>query len=190
MIVKDIDRTILNSFDVKGEKVGESRYETMVLDSEKKHNLFKVLKAYSSYDNEVRYCQGTNFIVAILLSNINSKRYTFWTFVNIMNKNKWRDLFTKNTPKLLRMIDILQNSIKRNLPKLYIHFLSENVNNPFNFSLSRNSQQFFPNFSLQFSLTGYLSNTLSELWTCFSSLRKKSSSSAFSSCFRYNRRSS
>ena len=89
--------------------------------------MFNVLKAYAAYDSEVRYCQGTNFIVAILLSNIKSKRYTFWTFVNIMNKNKWRDLFTKNTPKLLRMIDLLENSIKKNLPILYVHFQKEDV---------------------------------------------------------------
>jgi hypothetical protein len=120
LINKDIDRTILTQYK-------KSTSEVLILDHERKKNLYSVLKAYASYDNEVRYCQGTNFIVAILLSNINSKRYTFWTFVNIMNKNKWRDLFTKNTPKLLRMIDILQNCIKKNLPRLYNHFVNEDV---------------------------------------------------------------
>ena len=92
-----------------------------------------MLKAYAAYDNEVGYCQGTNFIVAILLSNIPSKRYAFWTFVNIMNINKWRDLFIYNTPKLLRMIDILANSIKLHLPILYEHFEKEDVKKIFKF---------------------------------------------------------
>ena len=97
------------------------------LDKDKKIKLYSVLKAYAAYDNEVNYCQGTNYIVAILLANITSKRYAFWTFVNIMNQNNWRDLFTMNTPKLLRMLDILGNSIKKNLPRLYEHFESLDV---------------------------------------------------------------
>lgn len=34
------------------------------------NKLYNVLKAYSSYDPEVRYCQGMNFIVFIFLKNL------------------------------------------------------------------------------------------------------------------------
>lgn len=34
------------------------------------NRLFNVLKAYSSYDIEVGYCQGINYIAALLLTHI------------------------------------------------------------------------------------------------------------------------
>jgi len=124
MINKDIDRTILQS----SNKTLENALNN---NKEKKVNLFSVLKAYAAYDHEVRYCQGTNYITAIILANITSKRYAFWTFVNVMNNNKWRDLFTRNTPKLLRMIDILEGSIRKQLPLLYEHFVNQDFINEF-----------------------------------------------------------
>ena len=119
-IRKDIERTILISFN-------SSQYKKVEFDSVKKDNLFNVLKAYSVYDKDVGYCQGTNFIVGILNTNIPSKRYVFWTFVNIMNSNKWRELYISDTPKLLRMIDILVNLIKTRLPLLFDHFIKQDV---------------------------------------------------------------
>jgi len=123
IIKKDIERTILITSDKNAMIKKVTSFD--------KENLFNVLKAYASYDNEVRYCQGTNFIVAMLLANIPSKRYAFWTFVNIMNVNKWRDIFILNTPKLLRMLDILKKSIKIQLPLLYKHFVKEDFLNEF-----------------------------------------------------------
>ncbi len=73
--------------------------------------------------------QGTNYIVAVLLSNINSQRYCFWTFVQLMNEKNWRFLYLNNTPKLLHMLEILVNRIKKNIPDLYDHFEKQDVSN-------------------------------------------------------------
>jgi hypothetical protein len=114
VIEKDIDRTNITT---KDEKITDDL-------KSKKAKLFNILKAYAVYDSEVGYCQGTNFIIAVLLSNINSERACFWVFVQIMNDKNWRDLFIKNTPKLRRMLEVLGNTIESKLPDIYEHLSS------------------------------------------------------------------
>lgn len=112
LIKRDINRTIIKT---KNEKI-RLNLET------KKDKLFNILKAYAEYDQEVGYCQGTNFIVAVLLTNINSERASFWIFVQMMNQKSWRNLFLENTPKLIRMLDLLSNLIKTKLKELHEYF--------------------------------------------------------------------
>ena len=114
-INKDLHRTFLN----------ESRNKLIKLENTNK--LFNVLKAYAVYDKEVGYCQGTNTIVATLLHCINKEELCFWTFCNLMQKNCWRDFFIANTPKLFRMINILQTNIKQQLRDLYAYFQKVNL---------------------------------------------------------------
>ena len=114
-INKDLHRTFLNQN--KNELV-KFRYP---------NKLYNVLKAYAVYDKEVGYCQGTNTIVASLLHCIKKEEFCFWTFCNLMQKNYWRDFFIANTPKLFRMIDILQTKIKQQLKELYAYFKKVNL---------------------------------------------------------------
>ncbi len=114
-INNDLNRTIM---------VSDNQKTTDKITS-KKQKLFNILKAYAIYDNQVAYCQGTNYIVALLLGSINSERACFWTFVQIMNDKNWRDLFIDNTPKLIRFLLVLENTIKKKLPNFYLHL--ENI---------------------------------------------------------------
>lgn len=113
-IKKDIDRTFLMEKDPKFSK-------------QNKVKLFNILKAYSVYDPQVGYCQGTNFIAMLILSQVNSTRSSFWTFVQVMHNKKWRNLFVNNTPKLIKILDKLALNIKLKLNDLYQHFEKENV---------------------------------------------------------------
>lgn len=70
---------------------------------------------------------GTNYIVAVLLSNISSQRYCFWTFVQLMNDKNWRYLYLNNTPKLLHMLELLVKKIQKEIPDLYNHFSRQDV---------------------------------------------------------------
>ncbi len=114
MIKADIDRTIITKFDYKKEKV-----EQIDINS-KKTKLFNVLKAYAVYDPEVSYVQGTNYIVALFLNNMNSERASFWTFVKFMSL--WRETYTKDTPRLLKMLNDLIKMFQEKLPQIYEYF--------------------------------------------------------------------
>ena len=124
LIKKDIDRTIM--YTIYTNKENKSQIKKIDI-SNKHKKLSNILKAYAIYDGEVGYCQGTNYIVAVLLSNINSERACFWTFVQLMNDKKWRDLYKNNTPKLMRMLEVLNNSLKLKVPILYEYFESTKV---------------------------------------------------------------
>lgn len=93
-----------------------------LLSEKQKIKIFKVTKAFSVYDSEIGYTQGINFIVGMLVLFTNSERSSFWILYEIMELKKWRFLFTKNTPKLIELLDILKNRIKEKLPKIYKHF--------------------------------------------------------------------
>jgi hypothetical protein len=114
-IWEDVDRTVMLS-----------ENNTKFL-SDRRQKLFNVLKAYSVYDSEVGYCQGTNFIVGVLLTCIKSERACFWTFFQIMNEKCWRDMCIPGLPKLMRILDTLMLTIKNKIEDLYWHFQKTKV---------------------------------------------------------------
>ena len=53
-----------------------------------------LLESYAAFDQNVRYCQGMNFIAAMLLLYISQEEAAFWVFVQIMNgPNSWKKVF-------------------------------------------------------------------------------------------------
>lgn len=54
--------------------------------------LFNVMKAYSLHDREVGYCQGSGFIVGLLLMQMPEEE-TFAVLVQIMQQHRMRDMF-------------------------------------------------------------------------------------------------
>ena len=55
--------------------------------------LLNLLRAYSAYDHDIGYCQGMGFIAGLLIAEIPSEEQAFWTFVQIMKKYSWRNMF-------------------------------------------------------------------------------------------------
>lgn len=51
--------------------------------------LYRVLKAYSIYDNEVGYCQGSNFIVGVVLMFL-AEEESFWLLVALMESPRYQ----------------------------------------------------------------------------------------------------
>lgn len=84
----------------------------------KKHLLNNILLAYSNFDREVNYVQGNNYIVNVLLSNLNSEKATFWIYVQIMEEKNWRDLFVETLPKLNRLLDVLRKKLLEKEPEI------------------------------------------------------------------------
>lgn len=54
------------------------------------NQLFNVLNAYAMYDRKTCYCQGMNFIVALLLNHLNNEEDAFYTFVYLMESHEWK----------------------------------------------------------------------------------------------------
>lgn len=83
--------------------------------------LYRVCKAYSSYDQEVGYCQGLSFIAANLLLHFDEIT-AFSMMVQIMYKLDHRSLFGKSFDELQCFIYIFKRLIYTHVPDLAKHF--------------------------------------------------------------------
>jgi len=91
-------------------------------DEKNKKSLYNILKAYSVFDLELAYCQGTNYIAAIILNSINSENFCFWVFYQIMNKFDWRRLFIRNSSYLVKKLEKFVVILEEKIPILFNYF--------------------------------------------------------------------
>ncbi|XP_052131622.1 ecotropic viral integration site 5 ortholog isoform X3 [Frankliniella occidentalis] len=87
-------------------------------------SLFNVMKAYSLHDREVGYCQGSGFIVGLLLMHMPEEE-TFAVLVKLMQDYRLREMFKPTMAELGLYMYQLENLVQEHLPDLHIHFLSQ-----------------------------------------------------------------
>ncbi|KAH9507602.1 ecotropic viral integration site [Bulinus truncatus] len=87
-------------------------------------SLFNVMKAYSLHDREVGYCQGSGFIVGLLLMQM-PEEDAFAVLVRLMQDFKLRELFKPSMAELGLCMFKLDCLIQELLPTLLIHFQTQ-----------------------------------------------------------------
>ncbi|ESO09622.1 hypothetical protein HELRODRAFT_143678, partial [Helobdella robusta] len=83
--------------------------------------LFNVMKAYSLYDQEVGYCQGMAFVVALILTQMPEEE-AFAVFVQMMGKYKLRRMYIPGMSGVDLSLFQLENMIQDLNPRLHKHF--------------------------------------------------------------------
>lgn len=83
--------------------------------------LFNVMKAYSLHDREVGYCQGSGFIVGLLLMQMPEEE-AFAVLVQIMQQHRMRDMFKPSMAELGLCMYQLENLVQEQIPDLHVHF--------------------------------------------------------------------
>lgn len=86
--------------------------------------LFNVMKAYSLVDREVGYCQGSAFIVGLLLMQMPEEE-AFCVFVKLMQDYRLRELFKPSMAELGLCMYQFEFMIQEQLPELHVHFQSQ-----------------------------------------------------------------
>ncbi|CAG2171885.1 unnamed protein product, partial [Oppiella nova] len=87
--------------------------------------LFNVMKAYSIHDSEVGYCQGSAFLVGVLLLNM-PEEDAFAVFTCLMQDYRLREMYKPTMAELGLCIYQLECMVQELLPELYMHFQSQN----------------------------------------------------------------
>lgn len=87
--------------------------------------LFNVIKAYSLYDEEVGYCQGSAFIVGLLLLQL-SEEDSFTILCKIMQDYRMREIYKPTMADLGLCIYQLECLVQEQLRELYEHFQTQN----------------------------------------------------------------
>ncbi|XP_073973180.1 ecotropic viral integration site 5 isoform X9 [Rhodnius prolixus] len=88
-------------------------------------SLFNVMKAYSLHDREVGYCQGSGFIVGLLLMLQMPEEEAFAVFVKLMKDYRMRDMFKPTMAELGLCMYQLENLVQELMPDLHNHFNSQ-----------------------------------------------------------------
>ncbi|XP_055624538.1 ecotropic viral integration site 5 ortholog isoform X3 [Toxorhynchites rutilus septentrionalis] len=87
--------------------------------------LFNVMKAYSLHDREVGYCQGSGFIVGLLLMQVMPEEDAFSVLVQIMQQYRMRDMFKPSMAELGLCMYQLESIVQEQIPELHLHFQSQ-----------------------------------------------------------------
>merc|ERR1719422_2790744 len=88
--------------------------------------LFNVMKAYSIHDREVGYCQGTAFIVGLLLMQM-PEEDSFAVLVRIMQNYRMREMFKPSMAELGLCMYQLDMLVQEHIPDLSAHFQSQAI---------------------------------------------------------------
>lgn len=112
-ICKDLKRTVIGNMEFNlDHKSG-------------KNKLYNILNAYAHYDRETTYCQGMNFIVALLLNHLPNEEDTFYCFVHIMEVHRWKECFDMHTTKLVNLLEFLECVLETGWPQVFQHIMNE-----------------------------------------------------------------
>jgi hypothetical protein len=118
------------SLDINGENIRQIRKDTTrtypsSITFHQKDKIVKklenVLRAFSNYDNTIKYCQGMNFIVGFFLYHC-EEHIAFWLFVSLIEEYELKNLFMENFPGLKLHIKRLELILKNEYPSYWESF--------------------------------------------------------------------
>ena len=124
-----------NSLDINGENIRQIQKDTTrtypsTITFHQKDKIVKklenVLRAFSNYDNTIKYCQGMNFIVGFFLYHC-EEHIAFWLFVSLIEEYELKSLFMENFPGLKIHIKRLELILKNEYPSYWESFLKIGV---------------------------------------------------------------
>jgi Rab-GTPase-TBC domain len=91
-----------------------------------KKSLIRMLNTFCVYNPNLGYVQGMNYIAATLLWHANEVD-AFWLFIILLEDFEVRENFIPGFPGLNRHYHVIDFLISQHLPKLYAHFLNQNI---------------------------------------------------------------
>ena len=74
--------------------------------------LKNILRAFSNYDNKIKYIQGMNFIVGFFLYHC-EEYVAFWLFVSLIEEYNLREIFMEGFPGLKKHVKIIENILRK-----------------------------------------------------------------------------
>ncbi|KFM73888.1 hypothetical protein X975_21286, partial [Stegodyphus mimosarum] len=87
-------------------------------------SLFNVMKAYSLHDREVGYCQGSAFIVGLLLLQM-PEEDAFTVMVRLMEDYRLREMYKPSMAELGLCMYQLECIVQEQIPELHMHFQAQ-----------------------------------------------------------------
>ena len=67
-----------------------------------------------AYDPQIEYCQGMNYLTAMLLMEMDNEEDAFWCLIYIMHDLNWRSIFDDKNPKIALLLRDLETNLREN----------------------------------------------------------------------------
>uniref|UniRef100_A0A8D9AK27 Growth hormone-regulated TBC protein 1 n=1 Tax=Cacopsylla melanoneura TaxID=428564 RepID=A0A8D9AK27_9HEMI len=93
---------------------------------EHQQQLSRILKVFALDEKDIGYCQGLNYIAALILLVTKHEENTYWIFRSVVNKY-FSDYYTKTLTGVVRDIDVLSELVRIKMPHLYDHIAKVGV---------------------------------------------------------------
>jgi len=113
-IERDVGRTLPTHPRFHGEEGQGGRKE-----------LLKILRAVAAAEPIVGYCQGMNFVAAVLLISLGSDQDAFWMLLSMMEGYHYRNIFAPGVPLLPLRVFQFTGLVRKRLPRLWRHMESQ-----------------------------------------------------------------
>ena len=121
-----------NSLDINGENLRQIKKDlsrtypsnTIFKDDRILQKLKNVLRAFSNYENSIKYFQGMNFIVGFFLYHCD-EYIAFWLFVALLEEYDLRPIFMTNFPGLklhVKRVELILQKEYENIWKVFVKF--------------------------------------------------------------------
>jgi len=139
-ITKDLNRTALVSKDSKAQE-----------------HLRRVLLGIAYVKPSIGYCQGMNFLGAVILKLVRNEEVAFWVFLGMIKKFDMENMFVPGVPDIALREHQFNYYIENMLPNLYTHFRKIGVRSGFFIS-----RWYMTLYSVYLPL-----ETVFRVWDCF-----------------------
>jgi len=113
-IERDVHRTLPTHPHFRGEHGSQGRGD-----------LLRILRASAAAEPGVGYCQGMNFVAAVLLISLGSADDAFWMLIAMLEGYNFRCVFAPGVPLLPLRVFQFSGVVRERLPKLWRHLQNE-----------------------------------------------------------------
>lgn len=87
--------------------------------------LSNILCAFSAAEPEIGYCQGMNFVAAVLLIHLGSAHEAFWMLLAMIDSYHFRHVFAPGVPLLPLRVFQFSGLAREHVPRLWRHLQAE-----------------------------------------------------------------
>jgi len=114
-----------NSKDIIDLDIVRTNFDTNKEENQQK--ISSILKCIRHVKNNLKYCQGMNFVAAFLLNITNDEEEAFYLFLSIFDRTDYGKLFINDLEKLKKFFYVFGRLLNVLLPELDFYFKENNI---------------------------------------------------------------
>jgi hypothetical protein len=96
--------------------------------NENREKIKFILKAVSKESQNIKYCQGMNYVVSFIIQLLNDEEEIFYFLISLINNTNYGELFLNDFSKLKKYFYFFERLLQIYLPELYLFFINSNIN--------------------------------------------------------------